>query len=389
VPLVSILAILTAAVLACIPGDFRSTPMPRRDRSAHPEQNGSPAQAPSSHMLCASDSFRRSFGAALDTLGLGPREAAWRPVLTDAGFVLRRYGETPPDAVPVLIVPAPIKRPYIFDLLPPVSVVQRLLAAGLATYLLAWREPGAGSRDWGLGEYAGSWIAAALDQIGREHARKPILVGHSIGGTLAAMFAALERERVGKLLLIEAPLRFGAHAGALSSVVTMSPRVWPVAESVQHAPGTLLDAASVTAAPEEFVIGRWCDALASLLDPELAAIHARVVRWTFDEFAQPARLFAEIVELLYREDRFARGELRLGGRTVLPAALAGLPVAAIVDRTSRLVPPESALGPLSSAVVFAYEPELGVALQHVGPLVGRRAHRDLWPPVTRWMSELP
>jgi polyhydroxyalkanoate synthase subunit PhaC len=50
-----------------------------------------------------------------------------------------------------------------------------------------------------------------------------------------------------------------------------------------------------------------------------------------------------------------------------------------------LVPPSSALEPLSSPTVFAYVPEIGVGLQHVGPLVGRRAHREIWPRVIDWM----
>jgi poly(3-hydroxyalkanoate) synthetase len=50
--------------------------------------------------------------------------------------------EPTPEAPPVLIVPAPIKRPYIFDFLPPVSVVRRLLEKGFAVYLIDGREVG-------------------------------------------------------------------------------------------------------------------------------------------------------------------------------------------------------------------------------------------------------
>jgi polyhydroxyalkanoate synthase len=152
-----------------------------------------------------------------------------------------------------------------------------------------------------------------------------------------------------------------------------------VAELVGGVPGSLLDVASCAGAPEEFVAGRWQDAFASLLEPEAFLVHQRVIRWTLDEFAQPARLFAEIVEQLYRADAFARGELRLAGKKALPEALAQLPVATVINETSRVVPPASSLGPLSKPEVFTYKPEVGVALQHVGPLVGRRAHRELWP----------
>src|SRR5258706_9628106 len=123
----------------------------------------------------------------------------------------------------------------------------------------------------------------------------------------------------------------------------------------------------------------------SLADPKALAIHSRVIRWSLDEFAPPAPLLRSVVDLLYRKDRFARNELRLRGGAARSASLAEIPIAAIVDHTSRLVPPSSALEPLSSLSVFAYVPEIGVGLQHVGPLVGRRAHREIWPRVIDWM----
>jgi polyhydroxyalkanoate synthase len=294
---------------------------------------------------------------------------------------LRRYGQEAGTAGPVLIVPAPIKRPYIFDLLPEVSVIRRLTEAGFSVYLSEWCEEESGSRD--LGNSVGS-LRSALEKIASEHGRAPIVVGHSLGGTLAAILAAIEPLRVDKLVLIEAPLRFGEQTGALRPI-TAYPDSWLFGETVEPIPGSLLDLASVAAAPEEFAFGRWSDAWASLPDVEAFAIHARVIRWSLDEFAPPAPLLQSVVDLLYRQDRFARNELRLLGRLAGSGSLAEIPIAAIVDHTSRLVPPSSALDPLSSPSVFAYMPEIGVGLQHVGPLVGRRSHREIWPCVIAWM----
>lgn len=345
-----------------------------------------PEQTILSAMLRASDRFRRSAGAMLDQLNMGPVETEWDVMLSEPGFTLRRYGNADEGAPPVLLVPAPIKRPYIFDLMPTVSVVRCLQDNGFSVYLVDWREANADA-DWGLAQYAVEWIGMAEQTIGKHRRGKPVLIGHSLGGTFAAIFAAAEPERVGKLLLIEAPLRFGADAGALAPIVGISPRAEAVTQLTAGVPGSLLDIASCVGAPEEFIAGRWQDAAACALDADAWSIHQRVIRWSLDEFAQPSRLFAEIIELLYRGDAFARGDLELSGRTIAPAGLALLAVAAVIDPSSRLVPPVSALAPLAHPAVFMYEPETGVALQHVGPLVGRRAHRELWPRLTDWLKE--
>jgi polyhydroxyalkanoate synthase len=333
-------------------------------------------------LFVMSDALRRSLGSLFDSAGLAPHQASWRIVLDQSDLRLRRYRQQRGTAGPVLIVPAPIKRPYIFDLLPEVSIIRRLTEAGFSVYLSEWREQEGASGD--LGKYVGS-LRNALEKITGEHRRAPILIGHSLGGTLAAILAALEPDRVDKLVLIEAPLRFGEHTGALRPI-TLYPDSWLFGGTVEPIPGTILDLASVAAAPDEFSFGRWSDAWASLPDAKARAIHSRVIRWTLDEFAPPAALLQNVVDLLYRKDLFARNELRLLGRLAGSAALAEIPTAAVVDHTSRLIPPSSALEPLSSPVVFTYLPEVGVGLQHVGPLVGRRAHRYIWPRVIEWMQ---
>jgi hypothetical protein len=78
-------------------------------------------------MFFMSDALRRSLGWLLDAAGLAPHEASWHIVLKQSDLQLRRYGQQAETAGPVLIVPAPIKRPYIFDLLPeywPISLLK-------------------------------------------------------------------------------------------------------------------------------------------------------------------------------------------------------------------------------------------------------------------------
>jgi polyhydroxyalkanoate synthase len=62
----------------------------------------------------------------------------------------------------------------------------------------------------------------------------------------------------------------------------------------------------------------------------------------------------------------------------------------VVDPRSRLVPPRAVL-PFHAAArggearVLWYHGDTGVALQHVGVLVGRTARQEVWPAIFRWM----
>lgn len=361
--------------------------------------------APLRYGLEHSDRVRRERGRWLDALGFGPVETPSRVVRSWPGAELRAYGDAgraprPSSAAALLIIPAPIKQAYIWDLAPDVSVVRRALEAGRRVYLIRWTEPerGAAERDDGLAAYADSLIARSLEGMAADHgggaAIPAVLAGHSLGGTLAAIFAALHPEAVRALVLLEAPMCFGGTAaGAFAPLLRQGPPGDAIVAALGgRVPGSFLNLVGTAAAPDAFQWERWRDAMASLPDPATLQLHLGVERWTLDEFPLPGRLFAEVVEQLYREDGFWRGTLRVGSRLAVPARITA-PVLAVFDPRSRIIPPVSivpfvkALSARADARVLRYEGDTGVALQHVGVLVGRNAHRRLWPVILDWIRQ--
>jgi polyhydroxyalkanoate synthase len=326
------------------------------------------------------DRARRLQGALLDAAGIGPIETAYRVVRRRPGVTLRRYSDAGEPGPLALIVPAPIKRPYIWDLAPEVSVVRRCLSAGATVFLADWQPA---PPDYGLEQYAERLILDCLDAAGGEPA---ILLGHSLGGLFAAIFAALHPKRVRGLVLLASPLHFGAHAPAFKTMAAgLEGQDLP-----ESLPGSFLSTASLNAAPGPFGWERWMDAVLSLADAAELRTHAQVERWTLDEFALPRRLVAELIVLIVREDRFARGTLEIDGRSAAPARLTA-PLLCVLDPLCRLVSPEAVLPLLEAAAsrdktVLHYERDVGVSLQHVGPLVSRHAHETLWPRIVRWIE---
>lgn len=326
------------------------------------------------------DRVRRAQGFLLDAAGAGPVETPHRVVRRRPGVNLRCYAGGSGPGPLLLIVPAPIKRPYIWDLAPEVSAVRRCLAAGARVFLADWQSA---PPRFGLGDYAERLILDCLDAAGAEPA---ILLGHSLGGLFAAIFAALHPERVRGLGLLAAPLHFGADARVFSRMAgSLDPQALP-----DRLPGSYVSAASFNVAPGPFGWERWMDGALSLADPAGLRTHMQVERWTLDEFALPRRLVAELIALIVREDRFARGSLEIGARRAAPSRLAA-PLLCVVDPHCAVVPPQTVLPAFEAAAsrdktLLYYEHDIGVSLQHVGPLVSRRAHATLWPRIVRWIE---
>ncbi len=345
---------------------------------------------PGENVYAQVDRVRRALGRQLDALGLGPLETPARLVLAEPCLSLKAYETAPGTEAAILLVPAPIKRAYLWDLAPWASVVRRCLAGGLGVYVLQWEQPGERERRLGLADYADRLILACVEAMRAETGHPSVvLAGHSLGGTLAALFAALHPERAQGLILLGAPLRFSPRVGVLGLVVAASPSVRALTAGLGNVPGSLLDAVCWLVDPLTFGWLRWVDGMTSLSDPEAQWTYLLVERWTLDELALPQRLFEELVEWLYREDRFMGGTLELGARPVAPRQVTA-PLLSVVDRRCSIAPPESVL-PFHDAVrsrvkdLLWYEGDRGVSMQHVGMLVGRNAHRWLWPAIIRWI----
>jgi polyhydroxyalkanoate synthase len=338
------------------------------------------------------DRLRRWRGMLLDAAGFAPKETPYRILHEETGVRLRSYGAASQDGPALLIVPAPIKRAYIWDLAPQTSVVQRCLQQGMRVYLAEWMPLDGGGEDFGLADYADRMLTACVDAIEADSGQTTvILAGHSLGGTLAAIFACLHAQRCRALVLLEAPLHFAESAGRFAPLVAAAPDARFIAEIFGNVPGSFLNAVSVAAAPQEF---QWQPVIdfSRCANRDKLLTHMRVERWTHDELALPGKLFTEVVELLYRNDALMRRALRIGGRRIGPRDLT-VPLLAVIDPRSDVIPPQSVLPFYEAAAsrskqLLHYEGDTGVAIQHVGVLVGANAHARIWPAIFNWLSGL-
>jgi polyhydroxyalkanoate synthase len=337
------------------------------------------------------DRRRQAKGAMLERAGYGPQRTPSHVLHAQPGLNLLSYDGAHHDGPPVLLVPAPIKRSYIWDMAPDISVVRRWLERGYRVYLAEWVPTPEGDSEVGLADYGDRLLALCQSKISEDSGHdKMIIAGHSLGGILAAIYSAAHPEKIAATILLEAPLRFAHAHCCFTPLVKATPDARAIANAFRHVPGVFLNMMSAMAEPQAFQWERIIDRNLSLLDPQAMSTHMRVERWTHDEFALPGKLFTEIVESLYRRDDFMQARLAIGARTLGPHDLRA-PLMSVVDFRSKVIPPQSVL-PFHEAAgserkqVLSYGGDIGVNLQHVGVLVGRSAHAALWPQIFEWLG---
>jgi polyhydroxyalkanoate synthase subunit PhaC len=339
------------------------------------------------------DHLRQGQARFLDALGYGPEPQPSWIIAEMPGMRLRAYRAEGGAGPPTILVPAPIKRADIFDLAPSASVVRRCLEAERATFLVEWVDPTGPAAEYGLADYADRLLTEARQAAALSAgAERAVLIGHSLGGTLAAIHAARRPDGVAALVLLEAPLIFDPSIDAFAPWLRTPAATRRMLAGAATVPGSELSLAAVAAAPEAFFWHRWGDAFASLSDPERHELHLRVMRWALDELALSAPLLHEVLERLYRENRLRDGRLDISGRAVGLADIAA-PILAVVESESRVVPRDDVLPALERTSSprrewLTFDSEPGVALAHVGVLVGPDAHRRLWPGLLDWIAEV-
>ncbi|NEX59686.1 alpha/beta fold hydrolase [Noviherbaspirillum galbum] len=338
----------------------------------------------------AMDQARRRRGIAMERAGLGPAQTPGTVVLEQPGARLHRFAaaKSASGAPAALIVPAPIKRHYIWDLSPGRSVVQRLMQHGMQVYLVEWTDPPSGPL-LGLDDYGFRLLDACVQAIGG----KVALFGHSLGGIFAAIYAAMRPDKVRALVTVESPLHFGTSSGSFQPLLAFGPQARQVTRSHATVPGSVLNLASMSASPTSFGAERIADFFNSLRSPDDMLGHLLVERWTLDEAPMSSRLFEEVVELLYRQDRLMLGQLDIQGKTIGPASIVS-PFLTVIDPRSLIIPPESVTVFQDAASSrdkhrLAYDGDTGIGLAHVGALVGSNAHRLLWPAILGWLDSIP
>jgi polyhydroxyalkanoate synthase len=293
-----------------------------------------------------------------------------------------RRDSSKPRGLPLLLVPSLINRWYILDLRKGASLVESLVARGLDVFCLDWGVPQDEDRyfNW---EDVLRRLARAARFVRRETETSQLgLLGYCMGGTLAAIHAALHPEATALLVNLAGPLDF-SEGGQLRHMV--DPR-WFDVEAIANAGnvGANQMQSGFQALRPTLPLSKWVNLVDRWHDLGQREAFAALEEWGSDNVPFPAAAYRTYIGELYQQNQLVRGEHHVSGRRVDLGAIR-CPVLSIVAEQDTICPPPAATA-LNDAVSSSDKSVMSVPGGHVGAVVGSRASRELYPALGTWLE---
>jgi polyhydroxyalkanoate synthase len=330
------------------------------------------------------DLQRRWPSMSADSLHIAPSSAETVYTLSPARL-LRYHSDRRRHATPLLLIPSVINRYYIFDLRPERSLVAYLLAQGYDVWLVDWQHRGV-DRYMTMDDYVTVYLRRFMRRIRRVTGSAAVsLLGYSIGGVFAMLYAALWPDEVANLVDLTGPVDFETEA--LFDVWTRKEHFSAdtVVDATGNIPGWTIQAAFDSAVPGKNVLRAL--RLWERLDDEAELQHyLAVLYWLQDSVDLPGEFYRRYIRDVYQDNQLLEKRLVMDDRVVDLGEIV-CPLLAIAADDDFIAPPEQVM-PLIDAVGSSDKQLLMLSGEggHIFITVGPQAPHSLWPKLDNWLS---
>ncbi|HXS60230.1 MAG TPA: alpha/beta fold hydrolase, partial [Candidatus Sulfopaludibacter sp.] len=304
---------------------------------------------------------------------------------------------------PVLVIYAFINRHYILDLLPEVSVIRNLLYQGLDIFATDWGTPSSYDKSLTIGHFVNTYIDKSVDFIKKiTKSDKISLFGYCWGGDLALMYAALHPEKIKNLITIATPGDFNLD-NSLLSVWTKSMKEGYLLDAFGNVPSMLLNTAFNIRRPIEYS-HKYFHFFEQPHDLESIVEFFATETWLNDSPPIIGEIYREFVEYCYKQNLLIQNKMKIEDRsnnsnnnddgnnyeeddwTTVNLKNITMPFLNVVAEKDDLVAPESSKA-LNDVLTESHDKKLiEFKSGHVGLMIGKRAHKELWPKVGQWIK---
>ena len=288
--------------------------------------------------------------------------------------------------VPLVLVMSLVSKPYIFDLAEGQSLIEFLVGRGHDVYMIDWGIPRPEHAKLSFADYILDFLPECVDRVGADSGERDVtMVGYCLGGTIAAMYAALHTD------------------GPLKNLVCLTTPVNSDGMPLQR----------TWAEPDHFDIDRLVDELGNI-PPELVVssiemlrplqrassrmklldnvendafvtAHLRIDRWANDQIPFPGEVARQMQKDFLVANKLYRGEFMVGERRVDLGAIR-VPFLHVRALHDYLVP-EASSRDLVDMVSSKDKQDIILKGGHVSLIAGGNAKFRLWPQIDAWLAE--
>jgi polyhydroxyalkanoate synthase len=324
-------------------------------------------------------------GAKADT-GQTPKEIIWTKNKAKLYHYEATVGKKFP--VPILLVYALINRPYVLDLMPGNSLVEYLVNKGFDVYMLDWGIPGDEDKNLTFENYVLDYMPRAVKKVLRTSKAEEItMLGFCMGGTMAAMYAALfPGKPLRNLILLTAPIDFATENTGLYGLWTNEKYFNPdhMVDAFGNIPGDLVDTGNRLVKPVTNYVGSYVTMWDRILQGKSMDTWLAMNKWVNDGIPFAGEAFRQWIREFYQQNKLVKGEIKLRGLRVDLSTISCpvLNIAGKKDHICTLPQAEATMNLISSDDKEFFVLDAG----HVGLLTGSDAKKTLWPKIHSWLE---
>ena len=265
------------------------------------------------------------------------------------------------------------------------SLVETLLAAGVGRVLATdWKPATPAMRDYDIDKYLAE-INVVVDELGG----RANLVGLCQGGWMSAMYAARFPQKVRSLVLAGAPIDTDAGDGPIKKIAHSLPTGF-YEELVRTGDGRILGSAMLAGwksmHPEQQYVDKYLDLYQHIEDKCYVKRTEQFERWYENPIDLPGRYYLQAIQLLFKENRLAKGEfVALGRKLDLKAIRVPLYLLAgaedDITTKEQVFNAQGLVGTAPGEIVKKLVPG-----GHIGLFMGTRTLAEAWPEIGRWLA---
>jgi len=332
-------------------------------------------------VLRATNGIKYVAGIGRPGLGLSAKDTVWtrdKVELWHYRSDARRYRP------PVFLVMSLVSRSYILDLRPGNSVVEFLLGQGFDVFMLDWGVPDELEAKNTLETYTDEYLPRAVEAVCAEAGDEAVtMLGYCFGGILALLYAAGHPgPQIRNLIAVATPFDSSnmTEFGKVLSEGRLEPE--ELFDENGNVPADVIAGGFRLQRPTaEFA--SYANLWENLWNDQYVEAYQAMDTWARDQIPFAGACIAQTTRLLSRQNAFAKGTLRLGGRTVRVSDIT-CPFLNVIAEHDHLVP-VGAAAPLTRGVGSKDVEELRLSAGHVGLFVGRSGQKVTLPKVADWI----